>query len=60
MSSKYLNFLDFKRMVDYKNSSKITSNLSPRFISDLKSGKNNKRTYFNWDHLYNFYCQFKV
>jgi hypothetical protein len=52
-SSKYLNYLDFKTVINLiKNKTHKENNL---FILNLKNNMNNKRTVFVWDHLQNFY-----
>lgn len=53
MTSKHLNYLCFLQGLDYLgkhlNSKEILE------IQDIKNSMNNKRTYYNWDHLNNFY-----
>ena len=57
-SSKYLNYLDWKKIIDLKceNRKKELSLLHIFPIAEkIKNGVNSKRTYFNWDHLESFY-----
>jgi hypothetical protein len=53
MSSKYLNYLDFIKGLDYLG--KRLTNKEIIEVQILKNSMNNKRTKFNWDHLRNFY-----
>jgi len=53
MSSKYLNYLCYLKGLDY-----LGRRLTDREIIEIqaiKNSMNNKRTYYNWDHLNNFY-----
>jgi hypothetical protein len=53
MTSKWLNYLCFLQGLDY-----LGKRLTDREIIEIKNLKdsmNNKRTYFNWDHLNSFY-----
>jgi len=53
MSSKHLNYLSFLQGLNY-----IGKRLTDKEIveiQNIKNSMNNKRTYFNWNHLKNFY-----
>jgi len=53
MSSKHLDYLCFLKGLDY-----LGKRLTDKEIMDIqaiKNSMNNKRTYYNWDHLINFY-----
>lgn len=53
LSSKYLDFLDWKKaFIEILNKHHFT-NEGKNIIYLAKNNMNNKRTYFNWDHLNN-------
>lgn len=52
-SKKYLDFLDFNRVLDYFIKKEHYSKLEE--IKYIKLNMNNNRTFFNWDHLQKFY-----
>jgi len=54
-SSKYLNYKDWLKVLTYfeKKEHKIPEKIEA--ILNIKYGMNDKRTYFNWDHLGKFY-----
>lgn len=52
-SSKFLNYKDWVKVLDYFKSKSSRSNIED--IIKIKSGMNDKRTIFNWDHLSKFY-----
>ena len=52
-SSKYLDYKDWIKVLDYFKLNIHNSNIED--ITFIKSGMNDKRTVFNWDHLNNFY-----
>lgn len=57
-SSKYLNYLDWKKVLAFFEKKTHTKPESINVIIGIKSKMNNKRTEFNWDHLgklYNIY-----
>lgn len=53
MSSKYLDYLCFLQGQAYLNKRLTEKEIIT--IQAIKNSMNNKRTYFNWDHLSNFY-----
>lgn len=53
MTSKWLNYLCFLQGLDYLGKPLTDKEIVD--IQNLKNSMNNKRTYFNWDHLINFY-----
>jgi len=53
LSSKYLNYLDWKLALLIKYNNKPISNINKIDILKLKMNMNKKRTYYNWDHLKN-------
>ena len=53
MSSKYLNYLSYLDGLNYLN--KRLTNEEIISIQAIKNSMNDKRTYFNWDHLDYFY-----
>jgi hypothetical protein len=53
MSSKYLDYLCFLKGQNYLG--KRLTDEEVMEVRTLKNSMNNKRTYFNWDHLNNFY-----
>jgi len=53
MTSKYLNYLCFLQGLDYLGKRLTDKEIVE--IKTLKNSMNKKRTYFNWDHLNNFY-----
>ena len=58
-SSKYLNYKDWKKVLNYFECKTHTKPESIKAIVEIKSGMNNKRTVFNWDHLGKFYNLYK-
>lgn len=54
-SSKYLNYLDWLLVLDLIKDKKHKTLEGKNKIRSIKDGMNNKRIYFNWDHLQNFY-----
>ncbi len=53
LSSKHLNYLCYKKALTF-----LGKRLTEKEILEirvLKNSMNNKRTYFNWDHLNEFY-----
>ena len=53
MSSKHLNYLSFFKSLSYLG--RRLSNEEILELRAIKSSMNKKRTYFNWDHLNDFY-----
>jgi LAGLIDADG endonuclease len=51
LSSKYLNYLDWKLGLLIKYNNKPLSDINKIDIFKLKINMNKKRTYYNWDHL---------
>jgi hypothetical protein len=58
-SSKYLNYKDWLKVLEYFQSKKHTEPESIKAIIEIKLQMNNKRTEFNWDHLNSFYNLYK-
>lgn len=58
-SSKYLNYQDWKKVLEYFENKNHTNPESIKTIIEIKSKMNNKRTEFNWDHLGKFYNLYK-
>jgi hypothetical protein len=58
-SSKYLNYIDWRKVLTYFENKSNTKPESIKAIIEIKSKMNNKRTEFNWDHLGNFYNLYK-
>jgi len=54
-SSKYLNYKDWKLGTTIKFNNKILSDKNKNDILYLKMNMNNKRTYYNWEHMKNFF-----
>ena len=54
-STKYLDSLDWMKVVDLFNNGEHKTTSGKEKIVAIKSGMNNKRTVFTWDHLQNFY-----
>lgn len=54
-SSKYLNYKDWLKILKYFENKEHTKIESINEIIKIKSGMNNRRTEFNWNHLSNFY-----
>lgn len=50
-TSKYLNFKDFSKCVDIMLNKEHLTISGREKITILKESMNNKRTYYNWDHL---------
>ena len=57
-SSKFLNYQDFKTIVNLIIKKEHKTDAGKEKIQLIKSGMNNKRTYFNWDHLQRFYTAY--
>lgn len=53
MSSKYINYLDFLKGLEYLGKPLTDEEILE--VQKIKNSMNNKRTYYNWDHLKNFY-----
>lgn len=53
LSSKYLDFISWQKVLNIMIKKEQVKKLEE--INDLKNNMNNKRSYFNWDHLKNFY-----
>ena len=53
MTSKRLNYLCFIQGLNYLG--KRLTNKEIEEIRKIKNSMNNKRTYYNWDHLNSFY-----
>ena len=53
MSSKYLNYKDYLKGLDYLGRSLTIKEISE--IQTIKNSMNNKRIFYNWDHLKSFY-----
>lgn len=53
-SSKYLDYLDWCKIMDLSRNAPLSSNIILD-CTNLKLGMNKNRTYFNWDHLNSFY-----
>jgi hypothetical protein len=58
-SSKYLNYQDWRKVLEYFENKIHTNPESIKTIIEIKSKMNNKRTEFNWDHLGKFYNLYK-
>lgn len=54
-SSKYLNYKDWKKAFTYILQRKNTVKQILPSLIPFKQGMNSKRTFYNWDHLENFY-----
>ena len=54
-SSKYLNYKDWNKILKYFEAKLHTNPNIIKEIVTIKAQMNNSRTYFNWDHLENFY-----
>ena len=54
-SSKYLNYTDWVKVLNYFEIKEHTKPESIKAITKIKSNMNDKRTEFNWDHLQKFY-----
>jgi len=53
-SSKYLNYLDWLKILEFKKLGKYDQSFLDKVIT-IKNNMNNKRTFFVWDHLQGFY-----
>lgn len=53
MTSKWHNYLCFLQGLEYLGRRLTDKEITE--IQDIKNSMNDKRTYFNWDHLINFY-----
>lgn len=58
-SSKYLNYKDWRKVLEYVENKNHTNPESIKTIIEIKSKMNNKRIEFNWDHLGKFYNLYK-
>jgi hypothetical protein len=58
-SSKYLNYIDFKSIVYIIMNKEHKTIIGKEKIMVIKSGMNNRRTEFNWDHLQKFYTAYR-
>jgi hypothetical protein len=54
-SSKYLNYLDWLLVLNLISEDKHRNLEGKNQIRVIRDGMNNKRTYFNWNHLQNFH-----
>ena len=54
-SSKYLNYLEWIKILTYFELKIHTEPESIKTIINIKFSINNRRTYFNWDHLNKLY-----
>lgn len=54
-SSKFLDYKDWERVVNYKLNRLDLDAENWKTIKDLKAGMNINRAHFNWDHLKTFY-----
>lgn len=50
-SSKYLDYMDWKKVVNYKLNRTCFNEDISKLIIELKAGMNTNRKIFNWDHL---------
>ena len=57
-SSKHLNYLDFKTIVNIILNKEHKTTSGKEKIQLIKSGMNNRRTEFNWNNLQNFYTAY--
>lgn len=55
MGSKRLDFIDWVTVHNMKLNKEHLTNNGALIIKGLKDNMNNKRTYFDWDHLDYFY-----
>ena len=58
-SSKYLNYQDWRKVLEYFENKNHTNPESIKTIIEIKSKMNNKRTEFNWNHLSKLYNLYK-
>ena len=58
-SSKYLNYQDWRKVLEFFEKKNHTNPESIKTIIEIKSKMNNKRTEFNWDHLGKLYNLYK-
>jgi len=58
-SSKYLNYIDWLKVLKYFECKEHTNLEAIKNIIKIKSGMNDRRTEFNWDHLNKFYNLYK-
>ena len=54
-SSKYLDFLDWKNILNIRNNRQYKENQGTNLLISLKSNMNNNRINFNWEHLDSFW-----
>ncbi len=53
--TKFLDYKDWAKIVELFNQTSFDHKLNMNHVKLIKSGMNNKRTVFVWDHLQNFY-----
>lgn len=53
--TKFSDYMDWTKVVELFNQSAFDHKLNMSYVKLLKSGMNDKRTTFVWDHLQNFY-----
>ena len=53
--SKYLDYRDWIKVLDLFKQGKFKHKSNIEEMSSIKSGMNDRRTVFNWDHLNGFY-----
>lgn len=54
-SSKYLDYFDWLKVLVFFGKGRVKHNLNIDYAISVKSGINDRRTKFIWDHLQNFY-----
>lgn len=54
-SSKYLNYLDWLKIVNMFKIGKFNHKENMDYVLDIKHNMNNKRTFFTWNHIKKFY-----
>ena len=53
--TKYSDYKDWAKVVELFNNSPFNHKLNMNYVKQIKSGMNDKRIVYNWDHLQNFY-----
>lgn len=53
--TKFSDYKDWVKVVELFNQSSFNHKLNMNYVKQIKSGMNDKRTIFVWDHLQNFY-----
>jgi hypothetical protein len=53
--TKYLDYKDWINILELFNKTPFDHKLNMKYVKLVKSGMNDKRTIFLWDHLQNFY-----